>query len=333
MLRKIAFAALATLAAGCVTDYAIVAPEREVFIYETETVYEEVIVEVEVEVPLGDVWVDSFDQPNTINGIDIIWVIDRSGSMHDDAARITAGIEAMILALPADGWRLNIISADPNKTLSYSDGSLFFPVLPTVDPLDAVADANALFGEVAAIAAPYEQGFAAVHSYLTDAASYSYTWMRPEAALLVVFVSDEEEQSQAQFPSVSDFTSWYSFQRPPGATFLASIVNLHPDDSTCNGNISFWGERYIDATNSYAGAVVDICASDWSAGVVDATSQTEPYEEYELSHKPFPDTIRVFIDGSLSSSSDWHYDAARNVVVFDVIPAGGSLVEIGYVIQ
>ena len=221
MLRKLAFAVLAIWVSGCGSDYAIVAPEKIVYVdVPGETVVEEIIVEVEVEVPLGDVWVDSFDQPNTINGIDIIWVIDRSGSMHDDAARITAGIEAMILALPVDGWRLNIISADPTKTLSYNNGSFFYAVYPRPDPLDAVADAIALFDLVAAVGAPYEKGFAAVYEYLTEPGSYSFSWMRPDAALLVVFVSDEEEQSTTEFPNVSDFTGWYSFQRPPGA-FLA----------------------------------------------------------------------------------------------------------------
>ena len=324
MLHKIAFAVLATLAVGCGgSDYAIVAPERVVHVFhEGETVYVEVPVEVEVEVPLGDVWVDSFDQPNTINGIDIIWVIDRSGSMHDDAARITAGIEAMILALPVDGWRLNIISADPTKTLSYNNNSTFYAVYPRPDPMDAVADAIALFDLVAAVSAPYEKGFAAIYEYLTEPGSYSYAWMRPDAALLVVFVSDEEEQSTAEFPNASDFTMWYSFQRPSGATFLASIVNLHPDDSVCNGSLMNWGERYIDATNHYAGSVVDICDTDWSAGVVDATVQTEPYEEYELTHKPVPDTIRVFVDGALIPNIEWHYDAPTNMVVFDVVPTG-----------
>ena len=120
MLHKLAFAAITFLAmgaAGGVTDYAIVAPEKEVIV----EVEKEVIVEVEkeVEVPLGDVWVDSFSQPNSLNGVDIVWVIDRSGSMHDDEPRIIAGIEAMLNNLPPSGWRLNIISADPSKALDY----------------------------------------------------------------------------------------------------------------------------------------------------------------------------------------------------------------------
>ena len=89
----------------------------------------------------------------------------------------------------------------------------------------------------------------------------------------------------------------------------------------------------MDATNYYLGSIVDICDSDWSAGVVDATVTIEPYEEYPLTYTPFPSTVRVFIDTALAPATDWHYDSATNSVVFDVIPSGGSLVEIGYVIQ
>ena len=51
-----------------------------------ETVHEEIEVPVyiEVEVPAehGDIWIDSFTQPMSVDGIDILWVIDRSGSMN-----------------------------------------------------------------------------------------------------------------------------------------------------------------------------------------------------------------------------------------------------------
>ena len=330
MLHKLAFAAITFLAmgaVGCVTDYAIVAPEKEVIV----EVEKEVIVEVEkeVEVPLGDVWIDSFNQPNSLNGVDIVWVIDRSGSMHDDEPRIIAGIEAMLNNLPPSGWRLNIISADPNKALDYY-GPQFFPIVPG-DTIDDVID---LFDEVKLINGGYEEGFSAIYEYMTDTNSYAHTWMRHDAALLVVFVSDEDDQSTSDFPSpIPDFTNWYSLQRTAGSVFLASIVHLLPADSSCNGSAMHTGDRYMDATNYYLGSIVDICDSDWSAGVVDATVTIEPYEEYPLTYTPFPSTVRVFIDTALAPATDWHYDSATNSVVFDVIPSGGSLVEIGYVIQ
>ena len=101
-------------AAACTYDYGIVTGKTEtitetetIVVTETETVTEEVEVPVyiEVEVPVyidtgfddpGLVWVDSFTQPNTVDGIDILWVIDTSGSMHRFDAQLMAGIGAML---------------------------------------------------------------------------------------------------------------------------------------------------------------------------------------------------------------------------------------------
>jgi len=77
--------------------------------------------------------------------------------------------------------------------------------------------------------------------------------------------------------------------------------------------------------------VVDICDEDWAPGVQAATAQVEPHEEWELTYTPIEDTLIVFVD--FMEFTDWTYNASTNSVEFDVIPAEGSLVEIGYVID
>ena len=85
----------------------------------------------------------------------------------------------------------------------------------------------------------------------------------------------------------------------------------------------------MDATNALGGTIVDICDEDWAPGVTDATHSIDPYEKIELTHEPNdPNTIRVFIDGALTS--DWYYSATDNAVHFTVIPSAGNLVEVGY---
>ena len=156
---------------------------------------------------------------------------------------------------------------------------------------------------------------------------YSLTWMRHDAALLVVFVSDEQEQSNVYFSQVNQFVSWITTYR--NNVYLASIVNMHPDDSICNYNTTYHGTRYIDATNYFGGQLIDICSEDWTAGVSAASNQIEPHEYWDLTHTPLhTDYIFVFVNGVLFH--DWHYDANENRIYFDTIPAGNSLVEISY---
>jgi hypothetical protein len=306
---------------GCGNDYAIYGgnPDPEyVYIYSETPVY------IEEEVPgdpAGEIWVDSFNQPNSVNGVDILWVIDTSGSMNTYSADLLLGIDAMLTALPASGWRLAMTSNDPAKAAVEAQ----FPLVPGDDIVNAESMYNAM-GRGAR-----EEGFDAAYEYIMNN-PYASTWMRSDAALLVVFVSDEEDQSDDHFPIVQDFNNWYGGMRG-GSVFASSIINVAQADSVCTNPPSAIniGDRYIEATNWFSGIIVDICADDWSAGVTDASVQVDPFEEWSLSYIPIESTIRVFIDTHLNA--DWTYDAASNSIQFTIIPPGGSHVEIGYIID
>jgi hypothetical protein len=76
---------------------------------------------------------------------------------------------------------------------------------------------------------------------------------------------------------------------------------------------------------------VDICTSDWSAGITEAALTVEPYEYLDLSKQAvYPDYIRVFINGQPQPPHVWTYDATLNRINFVTIPDGGALVEVGY---
>lgn len=326
MFKNLLLAAL-TLVAGCQQpDYAVITKEKGETVYVEievpgETIYVEVPEYIEIEVPVehGDIWVDSFRQPNVVDGIDILWVVDRSGSMHIYNSNLLAGVQAMLSALPTSNWRLVMISADPNDSVLSTE----FPLVPGDDIADAEAMLNTLGN------GPFEEGFNSVYEYMVHN-PYSLTWMRPEAGLLVVFVSDEEEQSNVEYPNYLDFINWYQTQRG-GSVFMASIVNHETSVSMCSWGVSPMdvGQRYMDATNALSGVVLDICDSDWSPGVTDATHSVDPYEKLKLTHIPDPTSaIRVFINGVLNH--DWYYSSSDNTIYFTVIPSSGALVEIGY---
>ena len=325
MIKIFFLAIIANL--GCTQDYSVINSKEPETIVITETITETETVEVEVEVPVyvevevpvneGVIWIDSFTQHMSIDGIDILWVVDRSGSMGRYNAELLAGVEAMLLALPVSDWRLVMISADPTRAVVSNE----FPLVPG----DDVDDAAAMLATLTS--APYEEGFNAVYQYINHN-PYSSTWMRPEAGLLVVFVSDEEEQSDIEYPHPSDFISWYGSLRM-GSVFMASIVNHDSSVSLCGWvNPIDIGERYMEATAMLGGVVVDICDTDWSPGVTDATHSIEPVEKVKLTHKAEADSIRVFINESLNY--DWYYTESDNTVYFTTIPSAGQLVEIGY---
>ena len=259
-------------------------------------------------------WVDSFIQPDETDGYDILWVIDRSGSMMNHDQQLLLGIEEMLSSLPiTTAWRLGIISTDSDEALS----NTAFPLVPGDDIVDATNALNALG---TSWGAPGEEGFEAVHSYVS-LGSYADTWMRHTAALLIVFVSDEDEQSYTW--TAPQFGDWLSSIR--SRTFVTSIVGL--DENSCADQV---GEGYLELTRDFNGVEIDICDEDWTPGVEEAIRPYEPIDEIELTHEPVIETITVFIDEVQIESAAWEYDEALNAVFFLTIPDGGSLVEVTY---
>ena len=324
--------AVATAVTGCTggIDYVVHAEGdgEPIIIYEevpgdTVTIVVEVPVYIEVEVPgeteYGEIWVDSDTQTAAVDGVDILWVIDTSGSMYRYDAQPMAGIEAMMNALPESGWRLVMMSNDPARAVLESQ----FPLVPGDDIDDAMDMYNAMHR------GGREEGFDAAYEYLVNN-SYATTWLRPDAALLVVFVSDEEEQSDQYMIDVVDWTNWYSTQRG-GSAFMSSIVNVEQADSLCTSppSVIDIGDRYMEATNFFGGVIVDICDEDWAPGVTDATSDVEPFELIKLTYVPVrEDTMRVFVNGALNW--DWYYDSVDNSVHFTVIPLAHDHVDVAY---
>lgn len=273
----------------------------------------------EVEV-YPDVWVDSFIQPVATEGYDILWVIDRSGSMSSHDANLLVGIETMMNALPVDtGWRLGIISTDTDEALSNNT----FPLVPGDDIADATSSLSSLAsGSSWGLAG--EEGFDAVYSYMT-LNPYSATWMRHEAALLIVFVSDEEEQSTWQVP---EFASYLRMTR--SLTFITSIVGLENDGQWRGECGDQEGLRYLDLARDFGGVEINICSSDWSQGVEEASKEFEPIDHIELSQTPEDGSIVVFLDGVPTAANEWYYDDTSNTVYFLVVPGDGVLVEVAY---
>lgn len=262
------------------------------------------------------IWVDSFTQPSISNGVDIIWVIDGSGSMTDDYGLVLQGITDMMNSLPLISWRLVIISMTPHEAIEVAT----FPLLPG----DSALDAHYMFAQNVNMG--YEQGFEALYQFLENN-EFARQWLRDDAALLTVFVSDEDDQSNSRFPTVELFKTWLDNVREH--VYVSSIVNLLPADSLCNSYTHNVGKRYLEIANLYNGQTLDICSENWSQGVADASNQIQLREWLDLSKVPAnKDQIYVFVDGV--EYYDWHYNVDENRVYFDIVPDEETLVEIAY---
>ena len=271
---------------------------------------------VEVIQEHGDVWVDSFEQPEYVDGMDILWIIDRSCSMSNDDPKLISGVEAMMNNMPTNNWRLSMVPMD----VDYATDWEVFPLVPG----DTVDDAQDMLDDLSFSTASIEAGFDSAFAYIEDN-EYADTWMRPDAGLLVVFVSDEDDQSDLDW---DEFAYWLDSQRH--AVFVASIVNVRTSVN-CSPTPSDLGTNYEDATNYFGGVMIDICSDDWSQGVKDASQEVVLTEVFGLSNTPDPVSIRVFVEGQ--EYSYWTYNEYFNRIEFTITPDYGEFVQVVYTIE
>ena len=268
------------------------------YVIETETVYIN-----------PDVHVQVWQQPPFVSGTDIIWAIDGSCSMGDDTEKIVAGIETMMAALPQDeDWRLVMMSTDKNETRQNE----LYPLNPfsTIDDVWDMYDSLVSYG--------LEAGFDAVMTYV-DEGDYAHTWMRNDAALLVIIVSDEDDQSVDVDPI--GFASWLSHQS--AHTALSAIVRIDLDPC---GDAQL-AQRYLVAVDEAEGQAVSFCG-DWSLALEDMAGTTALTEEFKLDYLPIESTITVRVDNE--PTIKWTYDPIANSITFADEPGYDEFIAIAY---
>ena len=307
---------------SCLSDHYLthkIVEERILY----DTAYVEVIVEVEKEVEVEviveekyPVWAQSYVQPSLGNGVDILWVVDPSGSMINNWPQVVLGVEQMMLALPTNvNWRLEIIPTDHMRAKTLQS----FPILPG-DSLQTAQ--NHLQNNVQG---HWEKGTDAVKAYMTENTD-ALQWMRNEVALLIIFVSDENDSSSQ---TASQFIQWVQYQR--SEVYVTSIVNVDTTISLCPDTYGMWdvGTDYMDITNYFSGITIDICETDWTAGVTQAAQQVHLIDEIQLDYTPVDiDHIEVLVDNVVWT--DWSWDQASNKIIFSVMPPEGSIITVSY---
>ena len=214
--------------------------------------------------------IDTFYQ-KTVRKVDILWVVDSSGSMQDKQAKLANNFQTFIQNLssaqPPVDYHLGIITVD--ATL---EGGALRPV--NGDPstryiaCDAtghcnVADPTAAFVATVKVGtggSPIEKGLLAAHLALTDPmkSGTNAGFLRDDAALYVIIVSDEGDascQPLVDTPSGSDWTNCH----------FSPYCRCAADASLQYGAVSYY-TRFFDGLkgfgNSDMTAVATIVGTD-----------------------------------------------------------------------
>ena len=256
--------------------------------------------------------VDSYIQSEKLEELDVLVVLDTSGSMSDNYDDVADGMDILradIESLTLD-YRFGYITMDPDN-LNY------------LGPYDASSSAiDMLMAPSLLPMTGPEEGFASTYNFFSSIESYDFR--RPEADFLLFLISDEDEQSAI---SADLFYDWLNDEFQDINHDVVCVVN--PDDGTGNDWSNEIGYKYIELADLYGKNTVDLQAEDWSVWLSDSSYLTQRKDFIVLSHsEPIVESIIVYVDQV--AIYDWRYVEDTNTVHLNFIPGYGSVVEVGY---
>jgi len=260
--------------------------------------------------------VDSFVQAERLEELDVLVVLDTSGSMSDNYDDVADGMDILrsdIESLTLD-YRFGYITMDPTN-LSYtgpfdaSSSAIEMLMAPSVLPMTGL-----------------EEGFSATYTFFGSEEGLAFR--RPEADFLLFLISDEDEQSAI---SSSLFYDWLHDEFQDINHDVVCVIN--PDDGVQQNS---WqneiGYKYIELADFYGKDTVDLQSEDWSAWLSDSSYLTQRIDYIKLSeNSPIVESITVYVDQS--AIHNWSYLEETNTVQLGFIPDYGSIVEVGYNVQ
>ncbi len=285
--------------------------------------------------------VDVFFQ-NPMEKVDILLVIDNSPSMEPHQTELGQHFEAFLTYfIEADvNYHIAAITTD---VFSTDAGAIQGEIINSSTP-----DAEEVFAEIVGVSSegsPREMGLEAAYlSFIEPTLSERNSgFLRDDAALSIIFVSNEED---ASWDPVADYINAYrnvKGQRER-AMFNASSLTVIDFDA-CEEEqaaVSTAGTRYVDVSQQTGGVAGDLCAVDFEDVVVDLSlNSSRLWDTFFLTTNPDAGQIEVTVDEDVIPCEDgrWRYERQedeegedRPAIVFDreQLPPSGSQVVVRY---
>lgn len=301
---------------------------------------------------------DTFVQ-ETQAKVDVLFVIDNSGSMMEEQQSLGQNFAAFLSAAQAQfvDYQIGVTTTgiDPSPGgwsvcpggVDGGEAGRLFPVAGTTPRIITPATPNAaqVFATNVNVGWCHwnEQGleaaYRALSSPLVNNADDTRTsapndgnagFLRPDAKLAIVFLTDEEDYSTQD---VSFYETFFKGLKGNDPTMLSMSAIAGPQNLASCPTASSTGSRYIKLANATGGIVESICTQDWASSLQNLSSTTfGPKRTFPLSDTPAdPNQLTVTVNG-VAVTGSWSYDATTNSVTFDetAAPAAGSVIEVTY---
>lgn len=283
--------------------------------------------------------------------VDVLWVIDDSVSMAAEQERLADGFGAFATSLDDSliDYHLGVITTDMDPENPQAGVLQGAPPYLEPDP-----DTVPLFQDrvlVGTDGSSKEKGIAAAIAAVTEplVSGANAGFLRDDATLLLVFVTDEDDcsdgnvlddepadacytQGEALVPVADLHAELVAAKDGQGLVLAAGILGT--TDGACGE--SWPGLRYEALIDATGGLMGDICSADY-AGMLDTLGLTvqEQRTVFQLSYVAVESTLEVTVGETLitaDSLTGWTYDAQFSTIRFDgtYLPPRDSTISVTY---
>jgi hypothetical protein len=303
--------------------------------------------------------VDEFVQTSG-QTVDVLFIIDNSGSMSEEQENLSDNFAQFITGAQQfqNDYQIGVVTTDmeDGRESGRLQGS---PRIMSRSP--DVANQFARTADVGTSGSGTEKGLAAAQSALSDpliydtglacgsdsdcvapdtciegfCGGYNRGFLREEAALELVFVSDEDDFSDANLNFYVDFFKNIKGFRNEGRFHANAIVGANNGSAaSCSGagGDANAGSRYVEVANRTNGQVYSICETDFGRPLQEIGNQAFGLPvQFFLTRPAERNSIQVSVDGGMRNSG-WTYDSASNSIIFDEaqVPQPGQRVRVEY---
>ena len=276
------------------------------------------------------VWVTESLVQDSAPAVDVLFVVDGTGSMAEEQASLVAAAGDFVGALEADSldWQLAATSTD------LEDGGVLNGNPWILTPQhESPAAALAVALDIGADHAPPSAGLDAAALALADDTGQNHGFRRESAALHVIFVSDGEDQSGTILGSnpVDAFLALLLEEEArTGQPARASAV-VGDSPAGCDGATgeASAGLRYLAVATRSGGASVSVCDADFAAVAARLGELAVVWpQECVLQGLPEAGTVSVEINGG--RYDDFTVDYAALTLFLDTPPPPYATIEVRY---
>jgi hypothetical protein len=282
--------------------------------------------------------------------IDILFVIDDSGSMSSHQKNIADNFRSFIqmaIQLTVD-FQIGIVTTDVDGSGSpFGGGSKFPPgelrgspkILDSHTPnLETIFQQNAKVGTSGSAT---EQGLESARIALSPpliTTGANKGFLRPDASLAIIAVSDEPDQSPQPVQFYINFFTNIKGVRNIDMFRFNAVIGYDPvtkaEQCPAGGQPTAISKgRYLAVAQASRGFVASICTTNWANTLSQLGAISFGLrKQFFLSRPADPTTIQVKVNGQSSpqGANGWTYDATDNSITFAQPPGPGSTIEVQY---